>query len=51
MAGFRPAETVAPGAALRGLRPRAGLSLVELAHLMGRKPGFCSHLSRLQHGR
>ncbi|MFO7675330.1 MAG: helix-turn-helix transcriptional regulator [bacterium] len=51
VAGFRPGATVAPGAALRGLRRRAGLSLVELAHLMGRKPGFYSHLSRLEHGR
>ncbi|MFO7675779.1 MAG: helix-turn-helix transcriptional regulator [bacterium] len=51
VAGFGPGETVAPGAALRGLRLRAGLSLVELAHLIGRKPGFYSHLSRLEHGR
>ncbi|MFO7676636.1 MAG: hypothetical protein R6X12_10020 [bacterium] len=51
MAGSSPGETVAPGAALRRLRLRGGLSLVELAHLMGRKPGFYSHLSRLERGR
>ncbi|MFO7676068.1 MAG: hypothetical protein R6X12_07125 [bacterium] len=45
VAGFRPGEAVALGAALRGLRLRAGLSLIELAYLMGRKPGFYSHLS------
>ncbi|MFO7675028.1 MAG: hypothetical protein R6X12_01725 [bacterium] len=51
VAGFSPGETVAPGAALCGLRLRAELSLVELAYLMGRKPGFYSHLSRLERGR
>ncbi|MFO7675230.1 MAG: helix-turn-helix transcriptional regulator [bacterium] len=51
VAGFGPGEMVAPGAALCGLRRRAGLSLVELAHLVGRELGFCSHLSRLEHGR
>jgi transcriptional regulator with XRE-family HTH domain len=47
IAGFAPAL----GARLRELRRRAGLSLVELAHLMGREPAFYSYLSRLEHGR
>ncbi|MFO7676350.1 MAG: hypothetical protein R6X12_08555 [bacterium] len=51
MAGLRPGETVALVAVSRGLWLRAGLSLVELAHLMRREPGFYSHLSRLEHGR
>ncbi|MFO7676485.1 MAG: hypothetical protein R6X12_09245 [bacterium] len=51
MAGFGPGETVALGAALHGLQFRAGLSLVALAHLMGRESGFYSRLSQLEHGR
>ncbi|MFO7638100.1 MAG: hypothetical protein R6X14_02170 [bacterium] len=31
----------------RRLQTRLG----ELAHLMGREPGFYAHLSRLEHGR
>jgi transcriptional regulator with XRE-family HTH domain len=46
-AGF----VAALGVRLRELRQGAGLSLVELAHLMGREPSFYSHLSRLEHGR
>ena len=40
-----------PGVRLRELRLGAGLSLVELAHLMGREQTYYSHLSRLEHGR
>ena len=39
------------GECLRALRRREGLSIVELAHLMDRKPGFGKHLSQLEHGR
>lgn len=39
------------GARLNELRRRAGLSLEELAHVMGRKSNFAARLSRLEHGR
>jgi len=39
------------GVRLREIRQGAGLSLVETAHVMGRKPSYYSQLSRLEHGR
>ncbi len=38
------------GTRLRALREKADLSLVELSHLMGRRPGYHSHLKRLEAG-
>ena len=35
------------GARLRELREQTGLSLEELAHRMGRRPGYHYHLGRL----
>ncbi|MFO7674885.1 MAG: helix-turn-helix transcriptional regulator [bacterium] len=49
--GYGAGEAAVLGAGLRGLRLRAGLRLVELAHLMGREPGFYAYLSRLERGR
>ena len=43
-----PAEL---GARLRELRGQAGLNLEELAHRMGRRPGYHNHLARLEAGR
>ncbi|MFO7676711.1 MAG: helix-turn-helix transcriptional regulator [bacterium] len=39
------------GGRLRSLRRAAGLPLRELAHVMGRRPGFHLHLGRLERGR
>ena len=39
------------GERLRELRERAGLSLVELCHVMGRRPGYQAYLGRLEAGR
>ena len=40
-----------PGGRLRSLRRAAGSTLRELAHVMGRRPGFHLHLGRLERGR
>jgi len=46
LAGF----VAALGVRLREIRQRAGLSLVEVAHMMGQEPSYRAHLSQLERG-